>query len=155
MSQTTNDIVDEEEKHQDHSIQYEDAPNPAPSNDPIVSIPSSFQEMLQNRKGNIEKMKARAENGNVLAQTTLAIWYYDGVCVEKDLEQCFIWNEKAVNNSNRLTDNECKVATYNLGWLYYNGEGVAQNKAEGIKLFRKAGEMGYKKGGILAEELPS
>jgi len=105
-----------------------------------------IQKMLRNKEDNIEKIKVRAENGNVQAQTTLANWYYDGVCVEKDWEQSFKWNEKAAANKS-------KVAMYNLGWLYYNGEGVKQDKAKGIELFRLTGEMGYKKGSILAEEL--
>ena len=34
-------------------------------------------------------------------------------------------------------------AQHNLGLMYYNGEGVAEDNAEAVKWFRKAAEQGY------------
>ena len=36
-------------------------------------------------------------------------------------------------------------AQYNLGLMYYNGEGVPQDYAEAVKWYRKAAEQGYAK----------
>ena len=35
------------------------------------------------------------------------------------------------------------AAQYNLGVIYYNGEGVTQDYAEAVKWYRKAAEQGY------------
>ena len=35
------------------------------------------------------------------------------------------------------------MAQYNLGVMYYEGEGVPQDKAEAVKWYRKAAEQGY------------
>ncbi len=35
------------------------------------------------------------------------------------------------------------IAQYNLGWMFANGRGIAQDDAEAVKWFRKAAEQGY------------
>ena len=34
------------------------------------------------------------------------------------------------------------IAQYNLGWMYYNGEGVPQDYAESVKWYRLGAEQG-------------
>jgi len=88
-----------------------------------------------------------AENNYVQAQSMLGIWYYDGVIVKENFKEAVKWNTRAA-------DNGCKIAKYNLGWLYYmGGEGVEQDKKKGIKLFEESGKLGHTRGKTLANEL--
>jgi len=95
----------------------------------------------------VEFIHLLAEKNYVQAQSMLGIWYSDGVMVKENFKEAVKWNTRAARK-------KCKIATYNLGWLYYmGGEGVDQDKKKGIELFGKSGELGHTRGKTLAREL--
>ena len=49
---------------------------------------------------------------------------------------------RVVSACRRLADQGNAVGQYNLGWMYYKGQGVPQNYAEAIKWFRKSADQG-------------
>ena len=53
----------------------------------------------------------------------------------KMLKQAFYWWQKAAEHGNAK-------ASYNLGCLYENGEGVAENLNQAIYWYQKASEQG-------------
>ena len=62
-----------------------------------------------------------AEEGLDLAQYNLAILYFTGQGVERDLDEAFRWTEAAAMQGH-------VGAQFNLGNLYYAGDGVVENK---------------------------
>ena len=42
----------------------------------------------------------------------------------------------------QLAEQGVADAQYNLGWMYYNGQGVRQDDAEAVKWYRQAAEQG-------------
>jgi len=94
----------------------------------------------------VDFIHSLAENDCVQAQSMLGIWYYEGVMVQENFKEAVKWNTRAASQG-------CKIAMYNLGWSYYLGEGVEQDKREGIRLFRESGRLGHTKGRTLANEL--
>jgi TPR repeat protein len=58
--------------------------------------------------------------------------------VEKDLNRALKWLNRSVENGNA-------EAHYELGLLYETGEGVAVNKVEACKLYKKAVDGGFDK----------
>ena len=83
----------------------------------------------------INRIREEAENGDVDAQKTLASCYYEGIRVDKDLEQAFKWYRKAAEQND-------KEAQFNLGICYAKGEGTDQNIAKSVVWVRKAAEQG-------------
>ena len=71
----------------------------------------------------------------VLLLTTFSI-AYAGSCFEKpyDVDDCRV---KAEQGHSR--------AQYNLGWMYYHGNGVLQEYKESVRWYRKSAEQGYSK----------
>ena len=61
---------------------------------------------------------------------------YGGSCFEKpyDVDDCRV---KAEQGHSR--------AQYNLGWMYYHGNGVLQEYKESVRWYRKSAEQGYSK----------
>lgn len=77
--------------------------------------------------------------------------------VEEDLpdvtaEDCYQWGEEEYNAGNyseakewyelAALDNHAE-ALYSLGWMYYNGLGVAEDKAEAAQYYLKAADQGH------------
>lgn len=77
-----------------------------------------------------------AENGLDLAQYNLAILYFTGQGVERDLEQAFHWTEQAALQGHT-------EAQANLGSLYFEGDGVAKDVTQGVNWFARAGKAGH------------
>ena len=51
--------------------------------------------------------------------------------------------QEAAKWYNKAADQGYAYAQVNLGLMYYNGEGVLQNKKEAVKWYRKAAEQGF------------
>lgn len=84
----------------------------------------------------LREFTAAAENGLDLAQYNLAILYFTGQGVDKDLAKAFHWTEAAAQQGHIN-------AQYNLGSLYLSGQGVATDVEAGIAWFARAAKAGH------------
>lgn len=73
-----------------------------------------------------------AEQGYAEAQNSLA----SGLQADKKYAEALGWYEKAAAQGHAL-------ATNNLGYLYYFGLGVAQNRKRGMEYYTRAAELGW------------
>ena len=81
-------------------------------------------------------LRRAAERGNTSAQADLGRCYYEGdKGLSKSLERAAEWRAKAA----RAGDAGAQTS---LGFQYSEGEGVAQDKAEAVRLFRLAAQQG-------------
>ena len=91
-----------------------------------------------------------SNRGNSDAQFTLGLMYEEGESVPKDDAEAAKWyrraaeeeHENALNNLMAMCNRGIAVAQFNLGGMYQDGEGVAQDDAEAAKWYRKAAEQG-------------
>ena len=81
------------------------------------------------------KLRELAEAGDVRAQFSLGLAYFNGRVVEKDLRLAAQWFEKAAEQGHLS-------AQYNLGVLYVQGFGVEQDYKEAARLFKAAADQG-------------
>ncbi len=77
-----------------------------------------------------------AVEGDADAQYRLATLYYEGVNVEQDFNQAFLWYRRAAIQG--MVD-----AQYKLGNMYLMGEGIAQNDREARDWYEKAAAQGH------------
>jgi len=77
-----------------------------------------------------------AEEGLDLAQYNLAILYFTGQGVERDIDQAFRWTEAAALQGH-------VGARFNLGNLYYSGDGVEANQSKAVEMFELAARGGH------------
>jgi len=84
----------------------------------------------------VENYTSKASQGDVDAQYNLAILYYHGDGVEKNLEEALFWFHKAAEQD----DTE---AQYNLGFMYGRGEGVKKDQEQSMQWFMKAAYKGH------------
>lgn len=80
-------------------------------------------------------LRARAESGDLQAQTELATRYEAGKGTKKDAAEAVRWYRRAAEAGH-------VGAQHNLGVAYANGDGVAVDKAEAAKWYRLAAEQG-------------
>jgi uncharacterized protein len=83
--------------------------------------------------------RARADQGDMAAESKLALMYYKGKGVAQDYAAAAIWYRKAA-------DQGYAKAQFNLGDLYFRGEGVPQDYAEAVKWTRMAADQGDLRG---------
>ena len=69
--------------------------------------------------------------GYPLAECQVGYFYYDGLGVEKDLEQALYWTRRAAEHGDR--DGQC-----NLAWFYEDGIGVEKNMEQARHWYRLA-----------------
>ena len=86
----------------------------------------------------INKIRQKAESGDVEAQFALGVRYYFGKGVKKDYAEAFSWFSKAA-------EKEHMKAEYNLGVCFYYGNGVEKNLEKAVEWYRKAAEKGFPK----------
>ncbi len=101
-----------------------------------VENPSDSEKAEGKAKGEFEKTKTLAEQGDAEAQCNLALLYGRGEGVKQDYKEAVKWLRKAAEQG----DPEHQ---YSLGSVYYNGEGVEQDAKEALKWCRKAAEQGH------------
>ncbi|QIW16853.1 hypothetical protein A4G20_04905 [Pasteurellaceae bacterium RH1A] len=92
-----------------------------------TTLAQDFQNM------NKERLSFYAEGGNAEAQVYLGHKYY----LIQDYSEAFKWFKKAAEQRDMY-------AQYNLGVMYYRGEGVKQNYKQAFVWVKKAAEQGYK-----------
>ena len=88
--------------------------------------------------------KKSADNGYVLGQIATGDLYFTA----KDTKNAIKYWEMANDNPNifKLTEDDMSIlaqSAYNVGWFYYNGEGIEKNESKGIDYFKKAAECGH------------
>src|ERR1700730_45171 len=77
---------------------------------------------------NIAEMRQKAEAGSCVNQCVLGICYLYGNDVERDYKEAFRWlSAAAAQGASR--------AVLNLGYMYAQGLGMAQNVPEAVRLF--------------------
>lgn len=84
----------------------------------------------------LKEFTAAAENGLDLAQYNLAILYFTGQGVERDLGKAFHWTEAAALQGH-------VNAQFNLGSLYMEGDGVARDVSKAVEWFGRAARAGH------------
>ena len=83
----------------------------------------------------LEALRAKAEKGDVKAQTILGEKYYFGIGVPKDLREAAKWFWIAADQGHAN-------AQFNLGVAYRLGKGVPKDLREGAKWYREAADQG-------------
>lgn len=66
----------------------------------------------------------------------MALLYYDGDGVQKNLDQAFQWMKKAA-------EQKLPPAQYQLALMYLKGEGVDSDASQALYWLRQAAEQGY------------
>ncbi len=95
-----------------------------------------------------EKFQAlleEAKAGDPAAQNTLGVMYYTGEAVSTTVTGQVLENdpELAAGWFYRAAEQGYADAQFNLGLMYANGEGIAQDMHEAVDLFKKAAEQGH------------
>lgn len=82
-------------------------------------------------KKELESLTKKAESGDVIAQYELGAVFATGFLDSEDLTQAFQWYMKAANQGHL-------EAKWNVGLMLVNGEGVAVDLKEGLRLIELA-----------------
>jgi len=83
----------------------------------------------------IDKLKLKAERGDVKAQVKLADNYYNGDNVLINYEKAAYWFQKAANQND-------SYAQYSLGYCYEYGKGALKNSEKAAYWYKKAAVQG-------------
>ena len=97
----------------------------------IDAIEKSFTVVEKSK----EPYQQAADQGDASAQYNLAVLYYNGEGVQKDLRKAAELYQKAADQGDAF-------AQYELALLYYNGEGVPKDLRKTAKLYQKAADQG-------------
>lgn len=101
-------------------------------------------------KGNFDmafhEFSVAADEGLDLAQYNLAILYFMGQGVEKDLSLAFMWTEAAAQQGHL-------AAQYNLGSLYYSGDGTDKDLDNAINWYGEAARGGHPEAAYLLAKM--
>ena len=87
-------------------------------------------------KVDIQRMKAKAEQGDAKAQLLLALMYDTGNGVPQDNRKSFEWCKKSAEHG-------FAEAQLLLGLMYDVGNGVPKSNKKAVKWCRKAANQGY------------
>lgn len=96
-------------------------------------------EWLRNPGSHLAKLMAKAEQGDVNAQETLAYYYWGGQIIETPTRQDFA---EAARWSRRAAEQGSRVGQCNLGVAYREGKGLQKDDVEAARWFRMAAEQG-------------
>ena len=77
-----------------------------------------------------------AEEGDADAQFNIGDLYYNGIGVDEDDKEAFVWYHKAAKQGHA-------DAQYNLADMYYIGQGVEEDDKKAKKWYRKAAQQGH------------
>ena len=83
----------------------------------------------------IAEWRARAEQGDAIAQYNLGVMYTKGEGVPRDNGEAVRWFRKAAQQG-------FSQAQYNLGVMYTKGEGVPRDDGEAVTWYRRAAVQG-------------
>jgi TPR repeat protein len=88
-----------------------------------------------NAKESLETLRARADQGEAVAQNELGCIYENGEGVKADFDEAAKWYRRAADQGHAM-------AQGNLGLCYKNGDGIEKNLTEAAKWFRAAALAG-------------
>ncbi|KAH3758834.1 protein kinase [Pelomyxa schiedti] len=110
---------------------------PAPLNEAALTSPNNetLEHPAFNPSKAISLYERAADAGDTRAMHSLAVHYYTGEGVNKDLS-------KAVSLFQGAADGGDMHATFKLGMCYYRGEGVGKDMSKAITLITRAAEGG-------------
>lgn len=80
--------------------------------------------------------KARAEQGNIDAQSSLASMCYEGQGTHQNYEEAFKLHLGAAKQGDALSQ-------FNLGAMYFGGKGVSENRIKSLEWYLKAAKQGF------------
>lgn len=83
-----------------------------------------------------------AEEGLDLAQYNLAILYFTGQGVDRDVDEAFRWTKAAADQGHT-------AAQFNLGSLYYEGDGTETDRDKAVEMFGLAARAGHANAALL------
>ena len=98
----------------------------------VILVSGAFQVRAES---DIATLKKAAEQGNAVAQSSLAAHYVNGIGVQQDDKQGFAWYRKAAEQGNA-------EAQFIIGDMYVKGKGVPQDVKQGFSWNLKAAEQG-------------
>ncbi len=104
-----------------------------------VSGVAAGSKATETERVNPEEIKAKAEGGDVAAQTLLGKLHVKGEVVAQNYQEAAKWFRKAA-------DQGYAPAQVALGELHEAGQGVAIDDAEAVAWYRRAAEQGYAPG---------
>lgn len=87
----------------------------------------------------LKEVTEAAEKGDAEAQCKLAMYYYMGQGVPRDLDKMIFWLEKSAGQG-------FAEAQFRLGCAYNDGTGVPLDEKKAAELFAKSAEQGYADG---------
>ncbi|GET52482.1 kinase-like domain-containing protein [Rhizophagus irregularis DAOM 181602=DAOM 197198] len=93
---------------------------------------------IKNSSDNINWLEKSAEKGNEGSMHSLALRYYYGEGIEKDLEMTFHWFQKAAEKG-------YERSMHGLAYCYKNGEGTEKDMGMAFHWYQKAAEKGYER----------
>lgn len=99
-----------------------------------VKQPVSEKDEQVNEADTLKQELAKAEAGDVNAQSNIAFMYAKGISCDRDDEEAAKWYLKAATQGHLNSQ-------YNLGVLYAKGRGVDQDYAKSFKWYLKAAEQ--------------
>lgn len=102
---------------------------PESSQADVASVPKSQMWTEADER----KLLAKAQRGDVDAQSWLGTFYEQGWFGKPDFQEALKWLRRAAKCGNADAQNE-------LGQMYEDGEGVRQNYAQAAKWYRRAAE---------------
>ena len=101
-------------------------------------------------KGNFDlafhEFSVAAEEGLDLAQYNLAILYFMGQGVEKDVAMAFKWTKAAAEQGHT-------AAQYNLGSLYFSGDGTDEDVDQAVRWYSEAAAGGHPEAAYLLAKM--
>ena len=92
----------------------------------------------------IKQIIEKAEAGDMKSQSFLASMYYQGtgrakakkIGISRDYQKAFYWTSKAAAQGHIFSQ-------YNLGYMYWSGEGTSEDYEEAFYWFSKAAEQRF------------
>jgi len=97
---------------------------------------------VEDRRGEVEMLRQKAEEGDAESQALLGLIYYDGEYAPQNYAEALKWYRKGAEQGGAYGAN-CQ---FFIGSMYHEGKGVSQDYVEAEKWYIKAAEQGEARG---------
>ena len=77
-----------------------------------------------------------AQQGYPLAECQVGYFYFDGLGVEKDMEQALLWTRRGAEHGDR-------DAQFNLAWFYEEGLGIEKDIGKALYWYQEAAKQAH------------
>ena len=101
----------------------------------IAMAITAFSPPISAQDGTVAELRAKADQGDAVAQVNLGRIYHDGRGVPQDDTAAVRWFQLAADQGDA-------VAQVNLGRMYRDGRGVPQDDAAAVQWYRLAADQG-------------